>query len=187
MAKLNELKQTYEEFTPESFTYNLTGAIKWYKFDNGNNHVLTMGNFDITEKTIDIEFQKSGKWYEFFSRDSVDFSSAQQNIVLAPGEYRLFSTRKFEDPHVSTNIKESAVLNNEISIYPNPAETELNLLSSVPINEIRIFSVTGKLMMLQNPSIRNITKLNVQNLTPGIYIIQAKGDKDVSTMKFVKR
>ncbi|HSO87152.1 MAG TPA: alpha-amylase family glycosyl hydrolase, partial [Draconibacterium sp.] len=62
MAKLNELKQTYEEFTPESFSYDLTSAIKWYNLTSGSNHVFSVGNFDIVQKSANVTFPKTGKW-----------------------------------------------------------------------------------------------------------------------------
>ena len=103
MAKLNELKETYEEFTPDNFDFSLVNSTKWYRLNNGNNHVVAVGNFGIQENTFNVTFPVTGKWYRFFTRDSVEFSNTQQTFTLAPGEYRLYSTRNFSDPHVITD------------------------------------------------------------------------------------
>jgi 1,4-alpha-glucan branching enzyme len=186
MAKLNELKQTYEEFTPESFSYQLNSAVKWYQLTNGDNHVFSLGNFDIQQNNANVTFPKTGKWYEFFTRDSIEINTTNQSIPLAPGEYRLYSTRKFDEPHVVTENKEISAQNSEIRIYPNPASSEINILSSESITEVQVFSVTGKQIFRQKTGLLNQLKLNIEGFTPGIYILKVVQNNQVSTLKFVK-
>jgi len=186
MAKLNELKQKYDEFTPESFSYDLTSAVKWYRLTSGANHVFSLGNFDVQQKTANLTFPKTGKWYEFFTRDSIEINTTNQNIPLVPGEYRLYSTRKFDDPHVVTEDKEVSSLTEDIRIYPNPASDEINISAQKPINEIRIYSVTCKLMVHQKPGSVNQLKLNVEGFAPGVYFMKVVQSNQVSTLKFLK-
>jgi hypothetical protein len=186
MAKLNELKQTYPEFSPENFSYDLTSAVKWYRLTSGTNHVFALGNFDIQQRTAVVTFPKTGKWYEFFSRDSVEFATTSQSIQLKPGEYKLYSTRKFDDPHVVTENKTEVSENNEIRIYPNPAQNEINILAVENITEIRVYSVTGKQVLIQKPVSENSIRLNIERFTSGIYLLKIFQNKQVSTLKFVK-
>lgn len=184
MAKLNELKQTYDEFSPETFTTDLTGAVKWYKLTSGTNHVLAAGNFDIVEKTASVTFPATGKWYEFFSRDSVEINSANQSLTLAPGEYRLYSTRKFDDPHVVTKNKTEIQKSSQISIYPNPAKSEINVSSPELFGGVKVYSVTGKLMFQENFAETGYYKLNLDGFVPGIYLIQVTGKTETVARKF---
>jgi hypothetical protein len=186
MAKLNELKQTYPEFSPENFSYDLTPAIKWYRLTSGSNHVFTVGNFDIVQKTANVTFPKTGKWYEFFTRDSVEITTTAQSLPLAPGEYRLYSTRKFDDPHVVTENKTEVPENNEIRIYPNPAGNEINISATGSISEVQVYSVTGKQVLVRKPMSENQLKLNIAPFTPGIYLVKVIQNNQVSTLKFVK-
>jgi len=186
MAKLNELKQTYPEFTPESFSYDLTSTVKWYRLTSGSNHVFSVGNFDIQQKTANVTFPKTGKWYEFFTRDSVEISSVYQSIQLAPGEYRLYSTRKFDEPQVVTENKEITSPTKNIVLFPNPAQTEINITAPGVITGIQVYSGTGKLMMNRNNGSVNQFKLNIKGFTPGVYILKVVQSNQVSTMKFVK-
>jgi 1,4-alpha-glucan branching enzyme len=185
MAKLNELKQTYPEFTPESFSYELTGDVKWYRLTNSNNHVLAIGNFDVQQKNASVSFPKTGKWYEFFSRDSVEITSSNQNIVLEPGEYRLYSTQKFDDPQIVTENKAELRTTSEISIYPNPAIGEINISAENEIDEIRIYSTTGKLMIQKAKIFSNKLKVDTEEFTPGIYLIQVFQKDLVTSHKFI--
>lgn len=186
MAKLNDLKQTYPEFAPESFSYDLTSAIKWYRLTNGSNHVLSVGNFDIQQKTANVTFPKTGKWYEFFTRDSVEINTTNQSIPLAPGEYRLYSTRKFDDPHVVTEIDEVTTPNGNIGLYPNPTQTEINITAPGAISEVLVYSVTGKQVLQKKTGFVNQLKLNIDGFPPGIYLLKVVQGNQVSTLKFVK-
>jgi hypothetical protein len=187
MAKLNELKQTYPEFTPESFSYDLTAAVKWYSLTNSGNHVFAMGNFDVQQRNASVTFPKTGKWYEFFTRDSVEISTTNQNIALAPGEYRLYSTQNFDDPDIITENKVELRKTSEINIYPNPAIGEINISAENEINEIRIYSTTGKLMVQKTKIFSNKFKVNITEFTPGIYLMQVFQENSSSVYKFIKQ
>jgi hypothetical protein len=186
MAKLNDLKQTYPEFSSQSFTSDLVGAIKWYKYTSGQNHVLAAGNFDITEKSASLTFPVTGKWYEFFTRDSIEINSTNQSFTLAPGEYRLYSTRKFDEPNVVTENREIPVQTGKIRVYPNPARSEINIMSSENITEIQVYAITGKQILNQKFSSVNQLKLNIEGFSPGIYLLKVVHNNQVSTLKFVK-
>jgi hypothetical protein len=185
IAKLNELKQTYPEFTPENFSYDLTGAVKWYSLTNAENHVFAMGNFDIQQRNASVTFPKIGKWYEFFTRDSVEINTTNQSIALAPGEYRLYSTQKFDDPHVVTENKVELRKTGEIIIYPNPAFGEINISAENEIDEIRIYSTTGKLMFQKAKVQSNNLKIDTGKFEHGMYLIQVYHEGRIDTGKFI--
>jgi 1,4-alpha-glucan branching enzyme len=185
VAKLNALKQTYPEFAPDNFDYNLTGAVKWYRLTNGGNHVFSIGNFDVQQRAANVTFPKTGKWYEFFTSDSVDVTTVNQNIPLAPGEYRLYSTRKFDEPVVVTENERDIQQTGDIRIYPNPASSEINITSQNEIDEIRIYSATGKLMKQKSEVFDNQTKINIEGFTTGIYLVQVFEKAGFKTFKLV--
>ncbi len=185
MAKLNELKTTYPEFTPKSFETGLTGAVKWYRLTNGGNHVLALGNFDVQQQTGSVTFPANGKWYEFFTGDSVVITTTSLSFQLKPGEYRLYSTRKFDDPHVVTENKDLASPSN-VKLFPNPAQTEINISASGIISEVQVYSLSGNLMVHQKPATGNYLKLNIESYAPGFYLLKVVQNNVVSTIKFIK-
>ena len=151
---------------------------------NGVNHVFAVGNFDIIQSTANVTFPKTGKWYEFFTRDSVEFYNTNQSIPLTPGEYRLYSTRKFDDPNVITLNESEIEKTGYIRVYPNPANREINILSENSIDEIKIYSVTGKLMIQKRGVFNNQTKINIEGFSAGIYIVQISAEGSANTLKF---
>ena len=185
MAKLNHLKQTYDEFSSTNFDYSLAGTTKWYKYSSAENHVVAVGNFGIQANIISVTFPTTAKYYEFFSSDSTDITTAAQNIPLAPGEYRLYSTRKFEKPHVVTEINEVRNQNENFNIYPNPAKNEINISAQNSISEIQIYSLTGKLKYQSSSVSKNTFKVNLNEFTPGVYLVKVATKEKLFTEKFV--
>lgn len=72
-----------------------------------------------------------------------------------------------------------------MTIYPNPAETTIEILSNNTINHIQIVDLTGRVIIkMNNPS---SSKINVQSLPSGVYIINAKTDKGIYSRRFIKK
>jgi hypothetical protein len=132
ISKLNYLKQNYTEFTPQLFSYDLTSEIKWYKFNTGSNHVVGVGNFSTEQKVASITFPEMGTYYEYFSKSTFIVNASPKNVPLAPGEYKLYSTRQFEDPDIETTLKINQSPAEIISIFPNPATNRINITSEIP-------------------------------------------------------
>lgn len=186
MAKLNELKQKYDEFTPQSLTYSLTGAVKSYTLTNNGNHVLAVGNFNIQAENPTITFPVTGLWYEFFSQDSIGITSTEQTFSLLPGEYRLYSTRNFDNPHIITDINETDSQTEEVDVFPNPATTQLTISSSKIIHGVELYTLQGKLVFREIAIGQSQTQINLQTLQTGIYILRTMFDDRVATQKIIK-
>lgn len=170
-AQLNYLKQTYEEFSPEEFDFNLAGQIRWYTLRNNEDHVFAVGNFGITETNASVTFPETGKWYDFFSNDSISIDEPSQNITLLPGEYRLYSSRNLEKTNVVTNISDTFADKGKVLVYPNPAKGNITVSSQKEINTIHIYSLTGRKIYHSEPVNEKVKRIPVGNLAPGVYFI----------------
>ncbi|NQU87236.1 MAG: T9SS type A sorting domain-containing protein [Mariniphaga sp.] len=187
VAKLNFLKQTYEEFVPQVFTSNLAGDIKWYKLNTGSNHVFVVGNFSTHEIIASVSFSVMGQWFEYFSKTTFDVDVPPQNLTLAPGEFRLYSTRQFEDPHIKTDTKTIQITELGFVIYPNPASDKIYIESETPFNEICIYSVRGKKVLTNKYNSERKTNLDMNGFLPGLYIIRISQKNKVFTQKLIIR
>jgi len=73
--------------------------------------------------------------------------------------------------------------NLDFKIYPNPATSFLQIETSMDIEHLSIQSTDGKaIKTIQTPD----TKIYVNDLPNGIYLIQIKTSTDYKTLKFVK-
>lgn len=90
-------------------------------------------------------------------------------------------------PAAVPNVKPSE----EISLYPNPASSELNVIydASADIKNIAVYNIIGKLMTVYKVTGNNSANLNLENIPSGIYfvrLINAHG-AIAATRKFTKQ
>ena len=183
MAKLNELKQQYDVFSPDNTSYSLAGATKWYKLSKGNNHVVGLGNFDVTDNNIAVTFPSTGKYYEFFSGDSIEISNTNQTFTFTAGEYRLYSTQQFEEPSIVTDIDEIENTTNGLKVYPNPVSSKMTIASDKTISSVQVYSIAGTLQYQANELRKNKVEIDVQNFTPGVYLVRVIQNGNSTTQK----
>ena len=184
VSKLNYLKQTYEEFQNPEITYSLTGETKWYQLKQGDKYVVSVGNFGVTENSITVNFPSTGTWYDYFSETTIEVATSEMELTLEPGEYHLFSTREFEQPHVVTETS-SLSQPNEISVYPNPAKDFVMIQSLSKLVQANLYSIQGSLIFnIKTPD--NSTKIPLSNLKDGVYIFKIKSESSSKTIKLIK-
>ncbi len=68
------------------------------------------------------------------------------------------------------NLSVDENLKNTISVYPNPANDLIHLISSEEMAKIEVLTITGELVLTEKVSTTNF-KMNTTNLSEGIYII----------------
>lgn len=76
--------------------------------------------------------------------------------------------------------------NNRITIYPNPAGSQLNVESSAPLQSVAIYDLSGKLLLEESVN-ANFATLNINHLQAGVYFLRAITDNGVERKCFVKR
>ncbi len=79
----------------------------------------------------------------------------------------MYSTRKFNDPHITIETNAISTQIENIKVYPNPAFAEINISSNEPISGIQIYSVTGKLMFQDLEFHSNYLKVETGEFAPG--------------------
>jgi hypothetical protein len=104
-------------------------------------------------------------------------------IKRYPADYPAFTGRDLSPKFYLENNPDSAFCDQilpveevtplgELSIYPNPATTELTIAWSNPVvSDIRLFDLTGRLLKTVPGTLSN-TSLDVSDLTPGLYILK---------------
>jgi aminopeptidase YwaD len=84
----------------------------------------------------------------------------------------------------TTSINETNSNKKAISIFPNPANTEINIV--VPLNEnsqIEISNAMGQVIFKDD----NKTKIDISNLPNGLYIVSVKQGQQSYTQKLIKQ
>jgi glycosidase len=187
-SKLFSLKKKYPIFSATDFTQSLNGEIKWIKLNLNGEHVLIVGNFGMTSSNAQLEFQKTGTWYDYFDQKSLNIDVTSQSILLAPGEYKLYSTQTLG--LVITGIENNYNNLDGLLIYPNPATSFINVTSTISTQSISIFTLAGlkakEFSLTNNQGVEN--QLYIGDLLSGIYLLQVKNtDGRVVVRKIIKQ
>jgi glycosidase len=103
-SKLIRLKQNAAIFKTTNFNLQLANPIKSIHLTSSTTsetdiaNITIIGNFDTTAQAINPEFQNTGVWYDLLNNNSpVTVSDTNQNITLAPGEFRIYGDQPFID------------------------------------------------------------------------------------------
>jgi 1,4-alpha-glucan branching enzyme len=90
-AKFIKLKKNNTIFTSPTYTYSVSGGLKYIKLTNGTNTVVVVGNFDVTNQTANIDFGATGSWIDATGGATINLANTTYGATLAPGEYHIYS------------------------------------------------------------------------------------------------
>jgi len=68
-------------------------------------------------------------------------------------------------------------------IYPNPASSQLNILSEADFEFFEVYNTSGRRIKVD---VRE-NQIDVSNLKPGVYLLKMKSDTEVTQQKFIKK
>lgn len=198
-AALTKLRITEAAFETSNFTTNLGGTTKQIALTHSSMNVNVIGNFDVVANNNSFTFQNTGKWYDYFSGDSITITTTSPTISLQPGEYRIYTSKKLATPSLNVNIDKGAN-NFFVSVFPNPFSEEIHILYALPKAtkaNIRIYDLMGKLVKeMENTD--NVPAFDMQEMiwdgrddqgnrtAAGTYIYQISADAAMQTGKIVK-
>lgn len=81
-----------------------------------------------------------------------------------------------------TLTTETFVVDNSLSVFPNPATDILNIKTINTINSIELYSILGKKVFATS---QNISQINISNFQSGIYLLKIQTDQGRVTKKIV--
>ncbi len=197
-STLFHFKEKYPVFNTTNFTLNTSSLTKSILLKHASMDVVIVGNFDITPKSINAEFSKTGIWYEYFTGEEKNVANTLASITLNPGEYKLYSTVRLLDPRGGTTNDDSDGdgIADSIDKCPNtPANTTVNAFGcpqfTLASNNFTVTSKgetcpsknNGQLLITAGASHPYVASINgtnynftnnsltVENLNPGEYTV----------------
>lgn len=197
------LKKNYEAFNTDDFQLSVSGSIKKIKLYHESMNVYIIGNFGVTSNGQPLDFQSTGTWYNFFTGDSVEYTSSAPFQNLLPGDFHIFTTEKLPTPEgdiISNVIQEHDEIPVNYSLsqnYPNPFNPSTTIHFSIPSQSfvnISIYNVLGEKIKtllaeeMQPGSFQiswNGTNDFNQNLSSGVYIYRIDADNFFQSRKMI--
>ena len=206
-SSLINLKENYSAFASSNFTLEVSGAVKKISILHPSMDVAIVGNFDVVPQTVPMNFSKTGRWYRYFENDSLEVSSVNQNVTLAPGEFFIYTTAKLPDQEkgIVTDVEEfqdqiaySFMLEQN---YPNPFNPATSIQYSVNSSQyvsLKVYDMLGNEMVtLVNevqPAGTYKVGFNMQQTSgvsakggyaSGVYFYQLRQNNSVITKKMI--
>ncbi len=198
-AELINLKKNYDAFSSNDFTIDAGNALKTIKINHTQMNVVITGNFGVTQASYNPGFQNTGKWYDFFSGDSITVSDVNMSVSLLPGEFKIYTTQKLPTPEagIATSIFEKD--ENELPVdfnldqnFPNPFNPSTKISFSIPQSgmvNLAVYNSLGELVKVLVNEQMSQGKYNVDfdatGLSSGIYFYRLVSEGTVLSKKMI--
>ena len=89
-----------------------------------------------------------------------------------------------DDVYFSSGVLSTKSFETEkISLYPNPASTEISIKSKSEVDSVVIYNITGQKVLEFNTT----KNLNISSLKTGMYFINTTSKGSINTSKFIKK
>ncbi|MCX6334321.1 MAG: alpha-amylase family glycosyl hydrolase [Bacteroidia bacterium] len=197
---MNILKTTQPVFyTGTTYTWSLSSFTKRMQLISNDNKAVILGNFGTTSADINPAFPVAGKWYEYFSGDSVTISNINGNLNFGPGEYRLYTTKRMPSSRILLDVEDHEITLNEnfVTAYPNPSNGEFNFIikNAVPAPvSITIFDLNGRMIRQFETEITDISvpikwdgkTVSGYEAPAGLYFVQIRSALRSGNIKIIK-
>lgn len=108
-------------------------------------------------------------------------------IHAAPGSSTTDPDMSNNQSCITINRGEVAISENvvsEVSIYPNPATSVLNV-NAAGYSQVEVINMLGQ--VVYSNSISNNAQINVSDLNNGVYFVRLSGANGTTTQKFIKK
>jgi len=135
---------------------------------------------------IDFEANDNMFYIKGYVKNLLNDSYPVQNAEGEFGDYNdvVLSNIGFSVPMLSPNNQSGLVSNHsEIAVYPNPANSFLNV-TNVENSTLEVVDILGGNVLISQKSAEKSTKMNIENLATGTYMLRIHKDNTVIIRKF---
>ncbi len=205
-------KYMHNAFTSVASNNTTTLPVKLSYFEakkvNDNVKLVWITSSEINNKGFDVQRSVNGKTFETIafvkgegnSNNNVMYSSIDENPFAIKQVQKLYyrlNQIDFDGKSTLSPVKEVSIndaIGNDISIYPNPFTSELNIETvntENTISTVQIIDISGRVLISQTEAVTiglgTIKLSNTSNLAAGIYLVKISTNGVVKTMKIVKQ
>ena len=145
------------------------------KTDSSGNSGCTNGNVIMTSPNLAIAVSSP--------TTTVSCSEVMQNISIIQGSDSICAVTIC---YQYVGISEVTMQEDELTIYPNPANNQLTVKSEqLTVKEIKVYDVMGETVYSEQLTTNNTT-IDVSGLASGLYFLQVNSEQGTVNRKFVK-
>jgi hypothetical protein len=193
----------YSEKSPYHNTIyflNSSGNFYWttpYTIENGANPVASYvlmrddnstgnwhdvasvaGTQQMVSDPLYVIYQATGSW-RVRTQWSISCSPSYKDVNTAFGS----SLSNIYSNYITVGVNENS-LNNRVNIYPNPANTKIEILTSKK-SEIEILNIEGQILKSMNANETNTT-IDISAFARGMFFVYVRTENGIAIKKFIK-
>jgi hypothetical protein len=185
------LKTNFEAFNTGDFTLDV-GRPDWKTIHlrHSSMDVAVLGNFGVNPASVGNPFPAAGWWYEYFTGDSVLVANPAQPLSFAPGEYRLYTSKRVEKPApLLTSGYEPPRRHFHLSIFPNPSNESATVhyqLERAEQVSLELYDMLGRrvAVLFQGRQAEGEHWLPARvEAPPGLYLLKLTVGRQVETLR----
>ncbi|HEX2533934.1 MAG TPA: T9SS type A sorting domain-containing protein, partial [Chitinophagaceae bacterium] len=182
-------------FLAGTTSQSLAGAVKWLQLNTDSSRMLVVGNFDVVPQTATVTFAQAGTWYGYLDSTTFTATGSAQNIILQPGEYRVYLNRNV---HQLANTPVRNVPGGEAALqasaFPNPVASSCTIAFTLPRSgtvQLDLVDNNGRVLrQLQSRfyprgTHRAVFSRKELTLVPGIYFIRLRTGEQTKTISLI--
>jgi len=196
-AALLHLRKNYDVFETTDYQIDLDpGTGRTIRLNSVDMNVHVVANVGLTSTTVTPDFQHTGTWYEYYTGQTLDVTSVNAPLTMAPGEYRLYTDQFVALPAGvnPTPVREIAGILNSLELYPNPVSDVFAVdfsLDESALVEIEVSDIAGKVVYRTAPeslpSGPQHVEIDTEGWLPGVYVTTVRaGEGAFLKQKLVK-
>ncbi len=185
-SALIHLKTIEPAFSTTNYSVFFANPVKRLELNHADMDVRIIGNFDVVSLSADPNFSRTGTWYDFFSGESLEVANVNVPISLAPGEYRIYTTKALSTPDLPTSIRNPDSYYKDVRMFPNPVEDLLTITGSSIISEILITDIQGRVIRSINPG-SETAEIDFSAIDAGLYLLVLKQGNSRKVEKIIRK
>ncbi|MEL6987522.1 MAG: alpha-amylase family glycosyl hydrolase, partial [Bacteroidota bacterium] len=168
-SKMIQLKTTHPAIHEGAVSLDVRNTIKRINLSHADGNITVIGNFGVNSANVGPRFQRTGKWYNYLTKDSLMVDNVNAPITLSPGEFAVF----IDDDSFLTNVINLDVENDFLKVFPNPVQNVINIESknsSLRNMQIELLDITGKQIFVSHGNLP--MQISKPNVSDGIYLLR---------------
>ncbi|WP_394991328.1 alpha-amylase family glycosyl hydrolase [Emticicia sp.] len=194
-AELIKLKTTQAAFLSKDFKESSSGVVKQVALNHNSMNVRIIANFGIGSEKGIINFESTGKWYDYFTGQEIIISETNPEISLSAGEFHVYTNIKLPTPEANLvpwqgmaiiTANEISADNSRFHVYPNPTTERVTLKLNGEKTQISLEDLWGKtLFSIQTREFE--PSMDLSNFSAGMYLIKTTQKGRTRTTKVIKQ
>ncbi len=165
------------DYDSVSLDFNEGGKVMYLWSQDLN--VVVIGNFNVFETRVEVDFPRTGTWYDYLSDDEVFLAEFNPiGFYMPPGTFKVY-INKTKSEALGLEDNQDILSNPEILLYPNPTEDYCNVILPEQMfnngenQSLILYNIYGQKILEQAIEIKQTTiRLDLQNLGSGLYFVE---------------